>query len=77
MSGENNHMFGKKRPQGAGSPAQKIEVLDCETNETTIYDSMGEAARALNIRVSSISGYFVRDPQKPFRNKYIFKKVFA
>ncbi|RPB06267.1 hypothetical protein P167DRAFT_467729, partial [Morchella conica CCBAS932] len=39
-------------------PAEKIKVTDVTTNISTSYDSMGAAARALNISISCISRYF-------------------
>jgi group I intron endonuclease len=74
-TGENHPNFGKPRPEGAGSPAQKIEVFDKETNKTTSYDSLGEAARALNINYRVISNYFRQNQEKPYKKRYIFKKV--
>jgi hypothetical protein len=41
--------------------AKKIEVTDVTTNISTSYDSMGAAARALNISKSCISRYFSRN----------------
>jgi group I intron endonuclease len=55
---------GKPRPEGAGSPFQAIEVTDIKKNTKTSYDSVHEAARALNINQSSISMYFIRNQQK-------------
>ena len=52
--GENNPMFNKPRPSGAGSPSQAIEVTDIKNNITTSYNSISEAARALNCNESSI-----------------------
>jgi len=49
MSGANHHMFGEPRPSGAGRPSQAIEVFDNKNNQTTTYDSMGEAGQLLNI----------------------------
>jgi len=74
-TGKNNPMFGKPRPEGAGIPSQAIEVIDEKTNKTTIYSSMGEAARALNIPSQSISAYFIKNRTKPFRGQYTFKKL--
>lgn len=53
--GENHPMYGKGRAKGSGRPTQKIEVFDKKNNIKTIYDSMCEAARALNIKESRIS----------------------
>jgi cyclopropane fatty-acyl-phospholipid synthase-like methyltransferase len=36
---------------------QRIEVVDLETNETTSYDSIRAAGRALDIKQSRISTY--------------------
>jgi hypothetical protein len=55
--------------------AVKIEVLDLETNLTTTYDTIGEAARALNISQSSISYNLKSKKQKPYKGRYVFSKL--
>jgi len=55
-------------------PSQQIEVFDIKNNTATSYDSMGEAARALNINKSVIDLYFIRNQQKPYKGLYIFNK---
>jgi hypothetical protein len=52
-----------------------VKVTDLETNITTTYNSMSAAASALNIPKSRISMYFANNQQKPYKNRYIFKKV--
>jgi hypothetical protein len=74
-TGENHPMFGKCRAEGAGRPSQAIEVLDLNTNQTTTYESIREAARALNINRSIISIYFANNQQKPYKGIYAFKKL--
>lgn len=46
--------MGQPRPEGAGSPSLKIEVLDQENNQKTTFKSISEAARTLNIACASI-----------------------
>lgn len=85
MEGENHHFFGrtgekhpfynKPRVEGSGRPAQKLEVFDNLTNQKTVYDSIGAAALALNIRASSISMYFYENRTTLFRKRYLFKKI--
>jgi hypothetical protein len=77
VTGEKHHRFGKPRAKGAGEglPPIRIEVFDKETNKTTIYNSMREAGRALNIPHYIISKYFSKNQQKPYKNRYIFKKL--
>ncbi|KAG0632589.1 GIY-YIG endonuclease, partial [Tuber brumale] len=71
-----NKRKGKPRTEGSGRPSQQIEVFDKENNQTTIYDSIREAARALNIpSYKSISKYFTNNQQKPYKDRYTFKKV--
>jgi len=53
----------------------KIEVTDIQNNTTTSYDSVSEAARALNIAHSVIDMYFLRNQQKPYKGIYTFKKI--
>lgn len=52
-----------------------IEVLDLETGIKTVYPSITEAARALDITINSISQYIIRNTNKPFKGKYKFSKV--
>jgi len=66
---------GKTRAVGAGSPSQAIEVFDKNTNETITYESISAAARALNINQARIVMYFSRNQQKPYKGRYIFKKL--
>lgn len=73
-SGEKNPMYGKAKPEGAGKPNNIITILDLLTNERTKYDSINEAAKALGIRQTTISLYFSRDQQKPYKGRYIFEK---
>jgi group I intron endonuclease len=69
---------GRSKPEGAGSPSQSIEVTDMtlpKNNQTTTYDSIREAARALNINHSRITMYFTKNQQKPYKGIYTFKKI--
>jgi group I intron endonuclease len=68
-------MSGKPRPLFAGKPSQKIEILDILDNTTVSYNSISEAARILNISVQSISKYFLRNQKKPYKGRYVFKKI--
>lgn len=53
---------------------KRIEVLNIETNETTIYDSIRATARALDIPQSSITSYFKYSQKSAFKGgKYIKK----
>jgi len=74
--GEKNPMHGKPKPEGAGSPSQQIEVFDKENNQTTTYDSIHEAARALNLPShKTITNYIKNNQQKLYKGRYTFKKV--
>jgi hypothetical protein len=55
--GENNPNYGQK-VEGSGTPSQQISVFDNDNNKMVTYNSISEAARALNILQSSISIYF-------------------
>ena len=57
------------------SVAKAIKVLDKKTNETKHYNSINEAAQALNIRQTSISNYLNRNQIKAYKGRYIFTKV--
>jgi len=62
--GEKNPMFNKPRYEGAGRPSQQIKVTDITNNTTTYYDSMHEAARALNIPHTKIISQYISKNQK-------------
>jgi hypothetical protein len=49
--------------------------MDLETNLSTFYNSISAAARALNIQPSIIIMYLARNQQKPYKGRYIVKKV--
>jgi hypothetical protein len=53
----------------------KIKALDLKTNTETIYNSMGETARVLNISPSRITRYFSRNQVKPLNKRYDLKKI--
>jgi hypothetical protein len=61
--------------KAAQPTSQQIEVTDIKNNTTTSYDSIREAARALNINQSSISMFLKNNQQKPYKGQYIFKKI--
>jgi hypothetical protein len=54
----------------------KISVLDLETNISTVYNSIGAAAKALNIPQTIISQYFIKNQyqKKPYKKRYVFRK---
>ena len=67
---------GQPRTEGAGKASQAIEVTDIKNNTTTSYNSMSEAARALNLpNFNIISNYIKNNQQKPYKGIYILKKV--
>lgn len=63
----NKNSLGRKRPDGAGRPSVQIEVLDLESGIQTVYPSISEADRTLNIPKSVISLYFTRNQVKPYK----------
>jgi hypothetical protein len=60
-----------------GNPnCKKIEVIDLELNTSTIYNSMDEAAKSLNLSSHKIiSQYISRKQQIPYKGRYIFRRV--
>jgi hypothetical protein len=52
--------------------SKKIEVTDLELDTKTVYNSIGAAAKALNINHGVITGYFRQNQQKPYKRRYIF-----
>ena len=67
----------KQKISNAMPTSIKIEVTDIKNNTTSYYDSISEAARALNINKSVIDMYFIRNQQKPYKCLYIFNKKYA
>jgi group I intron endonuclease len=54
------------------SDNKKVEVSNLDTNIFTTYNSIHEAARALNIRAQAISNYINRNQKTPYKGRYIF-----
>jgi len=48
-------MFGKPKPEGSGSLTKRIASFDKDTQATTVYTSMREAARTMFFPKSSES----------------------
>ena len=66
-------MYAKSRPSGSVSPSQAIEVYDLQEKTTTSYNSIREAARALNISsYKSIYKYIIHDQTKLYKARYTF-----
>jgi group I intron endonuclease len=63
---------GKNQPNSI-----KIQVTDLETGISTVYNSIRETARALNIFNNSIYKNMKSKSQKPYKGRYIFvyKKI--
>jgi len=67
---------GQQRPEGSGRASQQIEVTDIKNNTTTCYDSIREAARALNIpHFTVIKNFIKKNQKKPYKGQYTFKKI--
>lgn len=67
--------LGRQKAEGAGSPSQPIAVLDQKTGNKTIYPSMGEAGKALEVLSSSLLMYFSRNNLKPYKARYFLQKL--
>jgi hypothetical protein len=50
----------------------KLEVTNIETNVIKVYPSIGNTARDLSLRQSSISAYLKANRTKPFKGKFYF-----
>jgi hypothetical protein len=55
------------------SNRNKIEVFDKDTNQTTYYNSINEAATALNCNHTSIMYNIKSKQKKPYKGRYVFK----
>jgi len=53
-------------------PSQQIEVTDIKNNTTISYDSISEAARALNCNESSIRSNLKSNSNKSYQKIYMF-----
>jgi hypothetical protein len=67
-------------PPGEQNVCLKVVVRRNEsryspTNLRTTYDTIGEAARALNIPRESISCFVKNNQQKPYKGRYVFTKL--
>ena len=69
-------MHGKPKPSGAGTPSQAIEVFDNKNNQTTTYNSIRVAARALNLPSHKAISYYIKNnKKKPYKGRYTLKKT--
>lgn len=55
--------------------SKSIEVTNVNTQEVTVYPSIGAAARTLGYRQASLSLYLKENRIKPFKGIYLFKLV--
>jgi len=55
--------------------SMKVEVINVDTKEVTIYSSITAVAKVLGYRQPSISLYLKENRSKPFKGKYLFKLV--
>lgn len=72
---------GSPRPEGAGTPSVKIEVVDTLTQEKMVFTSISEAARAIGFTKEGISVAFKRQKEKGVefifikKKRYMLKKI--
>lgn len=83
--GENNSFFGKNHSAETKAkfkeialnrtklprPGFSVEVLDLKTNQTVIYESIRDAAKALDTHLSTLHRREKNGINKPFRNRYV------
>lgn len=67
--------YNKMKNLNVQKTSKRLEVRDIKTNIVTEYDSIGAAARDLNLRQPSISLYIKDGRIKPFKGRYIFKLI--
>jgi len=69
-------LYKLKSALSSSSNRQKIEVFDLQENTTTSYNSMSEAARALNLPShKAIWDYIKNNQKKPYKGIYTFTKL--
>lgn len=76
--GNKHPLFGKNlsdetKAKISESMGSKLEVLDVETNETTIYYSNRQAAKALDCSEWTVRNYIKN--QKIYKERYVFRKI--
>ena len=52
-----------------------IKCLDLETNETSYYPSIIEAARQLNVSSSAVIWHSIYKWKRPYKNRFIFSEI--
>jgi hypothetical protein len=50
-----------------------VEVTDLINDNVTVYHSIRAAAKDLDISVSSIHKFIIRNQKKPYKSRYVFK----
>jgi NUMOD1 domain len=71
----NKRSLGRNKPIGSGKSAILLKVFNIETEETKIYPSISEAAKALGVNVGSIRNYLTRKTQTPFKGIFVLEKL--
>jgi hypothetical protein len=70
------HSDTSKLKIGFSQPSRiMVSVTDILSNTETIFDSLGLAAKFLNVNSGQISLYFTRNQVKPFKKRYIIKII--
>lgn len=64
-------LMDRKRAEEAGRYSQMVEVFDLEKNQKISFKSLSEAARALNLALTSIRRYLTTG--KVYKKQYTFK----
>lgn len=64
-----------KNLSAAQPKSKRLSVLDLETGVETTYNSIGEAARTLNLLLDSIRANMRSKNKKPYRGRYVFKII--
>jgi len=63
--------FSKKARVKPNKPGFIVEVLDLENNITTEYQSIREAAKSLETKMSTLVSRNKRGTMKPYKGRYI------
>lgn len=68
-------LFGNQRAVGGVRKITPIKVTDNLTGIKTEYPSITLAAKALKVPKGSITGYFSKGTESPFKGRYILTKL--
>jgi len=68
-------LLGNQRAVGGERKLTPIKVIDNLTGVKTEYPSITLAAKALKVPKGSLTGYFSKGTETPFKGRYVLTKI--